>query len=497
MIHRFPSASVLWRRGGWFVPATLVIVAMRWHFLFTPITADEGGYLAEARAWSRGATLYRDVWVDRPQGLLIWFRLWHALGLGTPVGIRVLALVACLIGAYSCGRIAARLLGESTAWTASLAVGVLASVPQFEGFIANSELLSCSLGAASLAVMLWAVWNRTIPSLRGLVLAGVIGGAAVSVKQSGFDAFAAGLVAVAVICLGSRWPRRHRALAVPSFLGGLAVPLVALAVHGALTGWHRWWYAMYGYRADQRSALKNANWLRFAATRGVAWPILALALVMAAALALYALTQRRSRGAAMVFIGWFVLAVFAFLMGGQFFRHYWVILAFPIGTALGALLGTVRIEWVRAALLALAMTAPLTSWARAVSIPRQFVGMRLSDDGRLVASEHVARWFERNARTGDSIYVLCASAAVYGNLEVDPPYPYLWFALISQVPGAHHRLVGMMESEGRPTVVAVYQGPKRCDPTGRVQRVLETKYTRSAVVDGIPLYVRSEVLRAG
>ena len=102
------------------------------------------------------------------------------------------------------------------------------------------------------------------------------------------------------------------------------------------------------------------------------------------------------------------------MLGGQFFRHYWVILAFPIGTGLGALLGSVRAEWARAGFLSAALLVPLVSWSRAVTIPREAVGIRLSDDGRLVASEHVAEWFERNARPGDSLYVMCASAAVYG-----------------------------------------------------------------------------------
>jgi hypothetical protein len=484
-----------WRRGGWFAPATVLIVVLRWRFLWTPITADEGGYLAEARAWSRGAVLYRDVWVDRPQGLLAWYRLWNLVGLGTPVGVRIMALVACLIGAYSCGRIAARLAGESSAWMAALAVGVLARVPQFEGFIANSELLSCSLGAASLAILIAATWDRPVPSWRLLALAGVVGGCAVSVKQSGFDAFTAGLVAVALMCLGRRWTRRQRILAVPTFVGGLAIPLVALMIHGAVTGWHRWWYAMVGYRAAQRSALRNADWSRFAATRHVAWPILALALGVCVLLAVRAVFDSRHRRVAAFLVLWFMLAVFAFVLGGQFFRHYWVILAFPIGTALGALIGTLDDEPWRMALLVVALCLPMVSSVRAMTYPRNEVGSRLSDDGRLVVSEHIARWFESKARPGDDIYAMCASAALYGNVRTDPPYPYLWFALVPQVPGARQQLVDLMNSPKAPTVVALFQPADRCDPSGSVKRALATRYRRYTTIDGIPILVLDSALR--
>ena len=78
-----------WARGGWFAPAFVAVVVTRWRYLFTPITADEGGYLAVARAWGRGKVLYRDVWVDRPQGLVLLFRIWNDIGLGSPVGVQI------------------------------------------------------------------------------------------------------------------------------------------------------------------------------------------------------------------------------------------------------------------------------------------------------------------------------------------------------------------------------------------------------------------------
>ena len=101
-----------------YTPALALIIAMRLRFIFAPITSDEGGILAIARAWNRGATLYKDVWADRPQGLFIVYRFFVMIGLGNPAGVRILALVACIAGAVACGSLAAALVGDRARWSA-------------------------------------------------------------------------------------------------------------------------------------------------------------------------------------------------------------------------------------------------------------------------------------------------------------------------------------------------------------------------------------------
>lgn len=464
---------------------------MRWRFIGTPITADEGGYLAEARAWGRGAVLYRDVWVDRPQGLLVMFWFWDLLGLGTPEGVRVLALVLCLVGAASCGVIAGRVVGARARPWAAVGAGVFVSLPQAEGFIANAELLSCGVGALALAVLVCSAWGRESPSLRGLALAGFLGASAFSVKQSGLDAIGAGIVCVAAICIWGSWSRRDRMLAVPSFAAGFALPILLMALHGALTGWDRWWYAMYGYRADQRSAIRNADWERFDQTSGVLMPILLPGIAVTVIIAAWLLWRRRFPASAL-FGTWWALAIFAFVLGGQFFFHYWVILGFPLGAALGSVLSQVPSRWWRAAVFVVAMWSPLVNTARAIDLPESRVGPVLSGDGRLVASERIGAWFEQRRQPGDEILALCASAALYGNVSTDPPYPYLWFALIPQVPGARDRLIALMESDDSPAYVALFEQARLCDPSGRIDRVLTSRYRVAETVSGIAVYRRLE-----
>ena len=47
--------------------AGVLAVLARLPYLTVGVGPDEGGYAYVARQWARGATLYRDVWIDRPQ----------------------------------------------------------------------------------------------------------------------------------------------------------------------------------------------------------------------------------------------------------------------------------------------------------------------------------------------------------------------------------------------------------------------------------------------
>lgn len=468
------------------VAPMVVAILMRARFLTAPLTVDEGGYLAVARAWARGQHLYADVWVDRPQGLLVLYRLQHVLGLGTPVGVRLVAVAACIVGTVACGHIAARLAGERARLPAGLFVAVFVSLPQIEGHTANAELLSASLGAVSLALCLEAS-HRRVDGTGWMLAAGVAGGAALTVKQSAFDALGAAFVAVALAGVaGAALGRRVRAVGL--LAAGTAIPLGACALHGALTGWDRWWYAVAGYRLTQRSAFVDARFERIAVVWDVIGPAcLVLAVVLAVGLLAGAASSPASRRAVVVLGAWCAFAVLAFALGGQFFRHYWTILAFPAATAAGVVIGAIRTHLVRAALTVAVLAGPAFATLDAMSLPRSEIGPALHDDVRLVRSERVAQWFTDAAAPGDRLYVMCVSAAVYGNADIDPPYPYLWWDGVRQIPGAADRLADMLAGNGRPRFLATFQAPASCDASGRVDELVRQLYVRRTVVDGVAI----------
>jgi hypothetical protein len=487
-----PRTNTAWVALRPWVPAVAAVVVMRARFVVTPLTSDEGGYLGVARAWRHGATLYNDVWVDRPQGLLVLFRALDVIGLGSPVGVRLMAVVIALVGVVACGSIAATLAGQRAKWIAALTVGVLVSVPQYEGFLANSELISCSIGAVSLALLLRAVWDTDVADRRLLVFGGLAAGCALSTKQSGFDAFAAGVVTVVAIGVVRRWKPRDVASALATIAAGLAIPITLMVVHGALTGWHRWWYAVAGYRLEQRSAVVGADWSRFVTTYSIVAPVLLPTLIVIGVLAVVlGATHRDLIGPIAVLTLWTLFATVAFLMGGQFHRHYWLIVMFPLGTFAGVLVARIPNPGARAIVLLLLLAIPARMTASGILLPRDQVGVKMSGDARPNIDEKVAEWFHDHSVAGDQIYAMCWSAGLYGDISADPPYPYLWQDGVLKIPGATRKLVDLLSGADSPRFIARYQDPGQCDATGTVTQALATHYRRVDTAGGIAIYERT------
>jgi hypothetical protein len=88
------------------IAAAALAILLRLPFFDAPLTADEGGYAEAARLWDRGATLYRDIWVDRPQGLVLIFRGAEKLGSssdvlrGVAAATGVLSVLATMLLAF-------------------------------------------------------------------------------------------------------------------------------------------------------------------------------------------------------------------------------------------------------------------------------------------------------------------------------------------------------------------------------------------------------------
>ena len=87
-------------RPAWWALAAAALASFVLHlpFLTTPLSVDEGGYGYVAHWWASGADLYGDVWVDRPQGLLLLYRWAEALPGSDRLDIRLMAaLWSCAI----------------------------------------------------------------------------------------------------------------------------------------------------------------------------------------------------------------------------------------------------------------------------------------------------------------------------------------------------------------------------------------------------------------
>lgn len=463
------------RRVHWFVPAAVVVVVMHARFLFMPLTTDEGGFMAVARWWRQGGHLYDDVFTDRPQGMIVLFRLLDMLGLDNPFGIRLLAILFAFMGVAACGVITARLAGPDAARLGALLVAVICSVPKYQGYVANGELLSCAPGAVSLACVLTAVWKQAHPRVWLLAVAGFFGAAAMSVKQTGFDAFVTGLAVVAVLVLRRQWTVRERWASVGAMVGGAAVPIAAMVIHAVATvGWGPWWFAIVEYRTSTRSGAAVTDWGNLFGSGRHAATVLALVVLICVGLAIW--HARRKNWSVLAVLGcWALLSVIAFYAGGQFYPHYWVILTFPLGTIAAVLLADVRVRRVRMWLLAGILILPIATTIRTTQRSLERDGALLGDT-RLELNELVRDWYRDNHNPGDEVVALCSSPALFYDGYIPTSYRYLWPADIAYVPGAKEQLFDLLTGDDAPRYVAEYTLDDACDPEGWIPPVLAARY---------------------
>lgn len=490
MTDAAPDLARVWPPRNWrlgLCGAVALSALLRLRFVFAPISADEGGFLAIARAWRHGAVLYRDVWVDRPQGLLITYRLYDTLSFGHTAGLRVIAIAFGAIAVVAVGWAVRAVATPFAGIVAAVLAAVMSAAPAIEGFAANGELLSGAMGAASVALAVAVLSGRVGP--RWMFVAGVVGGVGFSLKQSGIDGPLAVGLWLAVVFVAGWMPRRETALRFVQFVAGSFAVIIVLLVHGALTDWHDFWYALMGYRLDQRSALVGADWHRLHLTWIAARKILLPAVLVVAAAAVVIWRQRarvaHSLAAGVLFV-WPFTGLLAFLSGGQFFEHYWVILTFPLAAFTGLVIGALPWGRWRILVVALAVVPALVSFLGLATLGRNQIPVKVSGYRRATKEERVGQWFGAQHAPGETLYVLCASAAAYAHAHEDPPYPYLWIDNVNQVPGAVGKLKDLLASDRRPTYIAEFQSGASCGGA-KVTGLLTANYQPFTVVDGVQI----------
>ena len=481
--------------------ASVLTVLIRLRSFWTPLTSDEGGFLAIARAWAHGDTLYRDVWVDRPQGLLAIFRFWDWISGGSTASVRIMAMLFGVGLVVAVGAATTTLAGRRAGGLAAVLAAIAAASPAIEGHLANGELLSGAFAAGGFALSCVALLRGDHARL--LVLSGLLAGCALSVKQSGYE----GLLAIGIwliIAVVARWRTVREALRVLGWVSaGVLAVMAVLAVHGALTGYSRWWFSFAGYRLDKRSALQGADWTRFYMTARIArptiWPLLGIIAAGSAILLAVRLRRRNEPprpttcfpGAMCLLLLWPVAATVAFLTGGQFHRHYWVTLCGGL-CALGAGLITRHLRASVAVPLALVALVPtyVNTAKLLVKSDHAFV-ISASGDDRPNTDERLAAWFRANRKPGEEMYVMCASAGFYADAHEDPPFPYLWQDNVLMVPGALQKLRALLSSSTKaPKYIAVYESPITCDPSGQLASVVEANYRRLEATSSPRILVR-------
>jgi 4-amino-4-deoxy-L-arabinose transferase-like glycosyltransferase len=464
--HRVPAATV--------VLAAVLAEALRLPFTGAPLTTDEGGYGMVARLWSRGATLYDETWVDRPQGLLLVFRAIQHVDGGSATAIREVAAVLAAGVAVLTAVITARLVGRVAAAGAGLLVATAGASPFIESFTLSGELLASVFACAS---MLAFVVHLRTDRMRWLVAAGLLSGCAVMMKQSGFDAGAAAVLFLLI----SR--RRDGIVPAAALVGAALVPVAVGAIASASLA--DWWYAMVTYRTHGDSILTGSPMDRISeAWHSVSAASKALGLMVVVALP----GLRRVPLLAWLWLGCATLAVVG---GGNFHAHYYQQLVPPLGV-LGGI--GVAVMWERRARAWAVVSTAVAGVALAFTIPLWFASpdeqarVVFPHDRHLRADAEIAEYVRAHTTPDERILGFWAAANLYYLADREPAVRHLWSQNIRTIPGALDEVRKVLAGPHPPALVILEDPPADMDRTGETARILEQRYRQVAVVERVAIH---------
>lgn len=369
--------------------------------------------------------------------------------------------------------------GRITAAAAGLLAATFGASPFLESFTLSGELLG-SLPAA-LSLLAFCAYLRSRRA-RWLVLAGVLTGCALLVKQSALDG---GLAAVAYLL----WRERRGGLGASVLLAGSALAPVALAA-AAATRFGDWWHAVVGYRFEGDSLLTGS----LAGQGHQLWlsaPALAKGLALLALLA--ALGWRHAPLLARL---WLATSVVGVLGGGNFHPHYYIQLVAPL-SVLGAL--GLRELWHRRSRPAFVLVTAAAGATLLLALPVAWASPAgqakaiWPHDPHLRHDAALSRYVRAHTHPGDSILALWADAGLYYLADRRPATRYLWYRNVETIPGALGEVRKAL-AQGRPRIVLLVQRPGKLDQSGETARILRRTYRVVADLDGVPVYrPRSEM----
>jgi 4-amino-4-deoxy-L-arabinose transferase-like glycosyltransferase len=366
---------------------------------------------------------------------------------------------------------------------------ILSVGPRIEGFAANGELLAALPSAA--ALLLFAVWLTGRGGRGWLVGAGALAGFAILVKQSGYD----GGGAIALWLLLAAWrgwrPRGEALRALGLVVVGAALPIGLAALHGALTGWHEWWFAVADYRLSVESvATGSASDKLSLLWDSLAWSWWCLTPFL---LVPWGVAELRRFGPnAYLLAAWAGFALTGFALGGLFHPHYYVGLIAP-ASALAAL-GIERLRRehgqlaTRVVVAALFLPVVVGAWPTYTAGSANAASLASTHDRRVLSDAAVADYLDARTGPNDRIYALYADAGLYFAADRMWPYRYLWFLGVQHIPGALDELRAVLAGPRAPRYIVQYQEPRTIDKRGVISGILARRYRLETTIDGLRVY---------
>jgi 4-amino-4-deoxy-L-arabinose transferase-like glycosyltransferase len=369
--------------------------------------------------------------------------------------------------------------GPTVGVSAAAIYAVAGLAPHIEGFTFNGELAASLPATAAVAAVLW--WRHRRATW-WLLVSGVLAGQALAMKQSGMDGILVGVVVVAVSP-----PRRLRAVVV--FLSAVAVPIGASLLHGAVTGWRRYWQALIGYQLDatgEHQAGLHSRWEAFLGNGPRVGADLAL-LTLAAMAGLW--TLRRHRDALPVAAAWLAATLVGVNLGGSYWPHYYVQALPPLvlGSA-AAVAALPAVAWRSVAVVI--VVVPTLVWLAALipASPKQRENA-VPYYHRALRDERIAAEIAQLTRPSDRIFIILSEANVYWLAQRPSAYPYVWGMPIEKIPSAVPQLQALVAGPDRPALIGVQSSPDDVDRSGMLGTLIADHYRPMRVVEGMTLHV--------
>jgi hypothetical protein len=126
-----------------------------------------------------------------------------------------------------------------------------------------------------------------------------------------------------------------------------------------------------------------------------------------------------------------------------------------------------------------------------MTVPARRLGTELGDR-RWTTDTTVGHWIrQHSASHHEQVLVLCNGVGLYGNIDSDPPFPYLWQLHLNDIPGARQLLAETMTKPDRPRFAALYNDMRWCDPSGRSAAALASNYHEVVRIDFVRIFERN------
>jgi 4-amino-4-deoxy-L-arabinose transferase-like glycosyltransferase len=422
--------------------------------------SDEGGYAYAAYWWSKGLHLYDELWFDRPQAIFVIYRIIFATLGSSVVSIRIGIAIVSAFAALMVYLVTKRYFDRQTALLAGVFFAVFSAAPQIEGFTANAE--SFMICPAIAAVYLFLRGRDTRQGVWFFV-AGACASVAAQIKPSE-------LAALLLLTILTRFLLNTARLRSLLLIGsGFCVALLPALIHGYVTGWSRFTFAVVRYRLLRDSlATRSIGWhlqIIYEAAIHIA-PALAVLAILTGVTFMY---QRRSSERYKLFFPacWILTSLGGVALGGNWYDHYFIQMVAPLSmTAAYGLVTLYRsFEPAQAKrFVAVTVTSLVLTFAFAFKVvllrdPRQIGFEVYARLDRFIYNADIAEYVKERTNPDDRLYIMYSAPEILYLSERRAAYPFLYNKELDRLdPDGKELVQDLTDPATRPTYIVDLRG---------------------------------------